>query len=70
MLKAENMGKIIKDKEKQENGQISNRFAVFAGAGGVFRLVVRPRQSGEVLVVDGEVLRLLVRWLRYHADWR
>lgn len=49
---------------------MTDRFVVFAAAGGVFYLVVWPRESWEVFVVDGEVLRLFTRWLGYHANWK
>lgn len=48
----------------------SNRFAVFAGAAGVFCLVVWPWESWEIFVMDGEVLRLLTGRLGYHANWK
>lgn len=48
----------------------SNRFAVFAGAGGVFCLVVWPRESWEIFVMDGEVLRLFTGRLGYHSNWK
>lgn len=40
-----------------------------AAAAGLFDLVVGPGEGWEVLVVDGEVLRLLAGRLGYHADW-
>ncbi len=66
------------DRKRQRDGQNekgkktkrSNRFAVFVGAGGVFRLVVWPRESWEIFVMDGEVLRLFTGRLGYHANWK
>ena len=50
--------------------QQANRFAVLVGAGGVFCLVVWPRESWEIFVMDGEVLRLFTGRLGYHANWK
>lgn len=58
----------VQSREEEEGAEERNRFVVFTAAGGVFSLVVRPGESGEVFVVDGEVLRLLTGWLGYHAD--
>lgn len=48
---------------------MTNRFAVFIGAGWVFCLVVWPWESWKIFVVDGEVLRLFTGRLGYHANW-
>lgn len=42
-------------------------FAVIVVECGVF--VIWPRQCGEVLVMYGEVLCLISRWLCYHANF-
>ena len=83
MIKNINDWKIGQNRAKQKNKrgenrtenrkhekQQANRFAVLVGAGGVFRLVVWPRESWEIFVMDGEILRLFTGRLGYHANWK
>ncbi len=61
--------KYVTDRKTENvNKKGSNCFAVLVGAGGVFRLVVWPRESWEIFIMDGEVLRLFIGRLGYHAN--